>query len=66
LCPGFDNRFDDFWSELKQQNDNILLACRSRETLAWHFRSPLMRTTCADCETGWPEHDTELRFGPAE
>jgi Acetyltransferase (GNAT) domain len=43
LCPGFDNRFDDFWDELKRQNDNVLLPHRSRETLAWHFRSPLMR-----------------------
>jgi hypothetical protein len=43
LCSSFDNRFDDFWGELKQQNDNILLPYRSRETLEWHFRSPLLR-----------------------
>ena len=43
LCAGFDNRFDAFWEELKQQNDNILLPDRSRKTLAWHFRSPLIR-----------------------
>jgi hypothetical protein len=43
LCSEFDSRFDDFWSELKQQNDNILLPYRTRKTLEWHFRSPLMR-----------------------
>jgi len=43
LCTGFDNRFDDFWEELTQQNDNVLLPYRTRETLEWHFRSPLMR-----------------------
>jgi hypothetical protein len=43
LCSGFDNRFDDFWEELKYQNDNTLLAVRTRDTLAWHFRYSLMR-----------------------
>jgi hypothetical protein len=43
LCSSFDNRFDDFWEELKQQNDNILMHYRSRETLEWHFRRPMMR-----------------------
>src|SRR5258707_5903202 len=37
LCPGFDSRFDDFWEELKRQNNNLLLASRNRETLALHF-----------------------------
>lgn len=43
LSPGFDHRFDEFWGELKQQNHNVLLPNRSQETLAWHFRLPLMR-----------------------
>jgi hypothetical protein len=42
-CPAFDGRFDDFWEELKQQKDNILLAVRTREALAWHFRYLLSR-----------------------
>jgi hypothetical protein len=41
MCSEFDRRFDDFWEELKRQNDNVLLAVRSRETLAWHFRDAL-------------------------
>ena len=43
LCSDFDNRFDEFWEELKHQKDNALLAVRTRETLAWHFRYSLMR-----------------------
>jgi hypothetical protein len=43
LCPEFDSRFDDFWEELKHQKDNALLAVRTRDTLAWHFRYSLMR-----------------------
>jgi hypothetical protein len=39
LCSEFGQRFDEFWEELKHQNGNILLADRSRETLAWHFRA---------------------------
>ena len=42
LCSGFDDRFDDFWEELKQQNQR-LLAVRTRETLEWHFRYSLLR-----------------------
>jgi hypothetical protein len=38
LCSRFDSRFDDFWEELKRQNQDALLAVRTRETLAWHFR----------------------------
>jgi hypothetical protein len=43
LCREFDSRFDDFWEELKYQNGNVLLAVRTRETLAWHFRDTLSR-----------------------
>ena len=43
VCSAFDDRFDEFWDELKRQNRNVLLASRTRETLAWHFRYPLMR-----------------------
>jgi hypothetical protein len=43
LCSKFDNRFDEFWWELKHENDNVLLAVRTRETLAWHFRDRLLR-----------------------
>lgn len=42
LCSGFDDRFDDFWEELKHEKRH-LLAVRTRETLVWHFRSSLMR-----------------------
>jgi len=41
-CSEFDSRFDDFWDELQRQNENVLLAVRTRETLAWHFRNALM------------------------
>ena len=43
LCSEFDGRFEEFWEELKHQNDNILLAVRTRETLRWHFRNSLSR-----------------------
>ena len=42
VCSGFDDRFDDFWEELKHEKRQ-LLAVRTRETLGWHFRSSLMR-----------------------
>jgi hypothetical protein len=42
VCYQFDSRFDDFWRELQNQNENVLLAVRTRETLAWHFRRSLM------------------------
>jgi len=42
-CWEFDSRFDDFWDELQHQNENVLLAVRTRETLAWHFRTALMQ-----------------------
>jgi len=39
----FGDRFDEFWSELQHQGCQVLLADRSRETLAWHFRIGLAR-----------------------
>ncbi len=43
LCTAFDSRFDEFWEELKVEKKNVLLAVRTRDTLSWHFRYPLMR-----------------------
>ena len=43
FCSEFDSRFDEFWEELKREKHNTLLAVRSRETLAWHFRPALKR-----------------------
>ena len=43
LCSGFDERFDAFWLELENGNPDALLAVRSQESLAWHFRSRLLR-----------------------
>jgi len=44
-CSAFDSRFDEFWYSLAHQNPNVLLAVRTRETLAWHFRDPLLRNS---------------------
>jgi hypothetical protein len=41
LCVGFDERFDEFWEELKRRNPDTLLAVRTREVLAWHYASLL-------------------------
>jgi len=43
LCSDFDTRFEAFWEELKHQKRGVLLAVRSRDTLAWHFRYSLMQ-----------------------
>jgi hypothetical protein len=40
-CREFDNCFDAFWDELQSQNERVLLAVRTRETLTWHFRGAL-------------------------
>lgn len=42
-CPNFDERFDTFWDELKQQRSHVLLGTRTRETLDWHFKHALLR-----------------------
>jgi hypothetical protein len=41
LCTQFDIRFDVFWEELQRQNENVLLAERTQQNLAWHFRETL-------------------------
>ncbi len=38
----FDERFDTFWAELRE-NNRRLLAVRDRETLEWHFKHALLR-----------------------
>ncbi|MGI8744124.1 MAG: hypothetical protein ACR2NN_16430 [Bryobacteraceae bacterium] len=38
---GFDERFDVFWSELREKKFDILIGVRTREVLDWHFRYPL-------------------------
>ena len=38
----FDDRFDDFWTELKRINPHVLLAVRTREVLEWHFKYALL------------------------
>jgi len=43
LCSEFDGRFDDFWEQLHHQNENVLLADRTRATLTWHFRIPRLQ-----------------------
>jgi hypothetical protein len=40
-CQSFDGRFDDFWQILRSSYPHRLLANRSRETLAWHFKYSL-------------------------
>jgi hypothetical protein len=40
-CPAFDERFDEFWVELKRRNPHLLLAVRTREALAWHYKALL-------------------------
>ena len=41
FCSQFDERFDDFWQQLRSKFPQRLLANRSREILAWHFGRPL-------------------------
>jgi hypothetical protein len=42
VCSGFDERFDDFWEELKRNNPRRLLAVRTREMLEWHYKHALL------------------------
>jgi hypothetical protein len=41
-CSGFDERFDDFWEDLKTNNPHRLLAVRTREVLEWHYKHALL------------------------
>jgi hypothetical protein len=43
FCPGFDERFDEFWQQLRTAYPRQLLAVRSREMLEWHFKHALAR-----------------------
>ena len=40
-CTRFDERFDQFWTELESANPRVLLAARDRQTLEWHFKYAL-------------------------
>lgn len=42
-CPGFDDRFDDFWRDRKRNSPHLILAVRSREVLEWHFKYSLLK-----------------------
>jgi hypothetical protein len=41
LCSEFDSRFEIFWQELAALSPCLLMAVRSRHTMAWHFREAL-------------------------
>lgn len=34
----FDSQFDEFWQELQARNPNLLLSCRAKAVLDWHFK----------------------------
>jgi hypothetical protein len=40
-CTAFDERFDEFWEDLRKENPDVLLAVRNRESLEWHFAHAL-------------------------
>jgi hypothetical protein len=42
LCRVFDERFDEFWLNLKRCSPHVLLAVRTREVLEWHFKYALL------------------------
>jgi hypothetical protein len=42
-CQKFDDRFDEFWEDLKRENPDLLLAVRDRKTLEWHFAYALLQ-----------------------
>jgi hypothetical protein len=37
LCTNFDDRFDEFWDQLRLKYPQKLLTVRNRATLDWHF-----------------------------
>jgi hypothetical protein len=41
-CPVFDERFEDFWVDLKRCSPHLLWAVRTREVLEWHYRYALL------------------------
>jgi hypothetical protein len=42
VCSAFDERFDDFWVDLKSRSPHLLLAVRTREVLEWHHKFMLL------------------------
>lgn len=42
-CPAFDERFDDFWLDLRKSSPHLLLAVRTREVLEWHYKYALLK-----------------------
>ncbi len=54
ICTEFDERFDQFWAELKRMRP-CLMANRSSETLAWHFKHALQqkRAWIVTLKEGW-------------
>jgi hypothetical protein len=40
-CPSFDERFEQFWQELRESRRRQLCAVRSREAMNWHFHFAL-------------------------
>ncbi len=42
--PDFDERFDEFWAELKKRQKHLLLAVRTCETLQWHYHHALLNS----------------------
>jgi hypothetical protein len=43
-CTAFDDRFDEFWEDLRRENPDLLLGARTREVLQWHFAYALLQT----------------------
>lgn len=41
-CAAFDERFDDFWVDLKRSRPHLLWAVRTREVLEWHYKYALL------------------------
>jgi amino acid adenylation domain-containing protein len=41
FCTRFDDRFDQFWEQVRKNSAGRLLASRSRDVLEWHFRNAL-------------------------
>jgi hypothetical protein len=41
-CSAFDERFDDFWIDLRGSSQHLLLAVRTREVLEWHYKYALL------------------------
>ena len=42
-CSAFDDRFDDFWADLRRCSPHLLLAVRTREVLEWHYKYSLLK-----------------------